>query len=36
MEVVLAGSQTGTKEDYEVLRQMCNDGTVILDDFKAP
>ncbi|WP_321492119.1 nitrogenase iron-molybdenum cofactor biosynthesis protein NifE [uncultured Desulfobacter sp.] len=32
MEVVLAGSQTGTKEDYEVLRQMCNDGTVILDD----
>ncbi len=34
MEVVLAGSQTGTKEDYEVLRQMCNDGTVILDDSK--
>ncbi|MCG8553237.1 MAG: nitrogenase iron-molybdenum cofactor biosynthesis protein NifE, partial [Desulfobacterales bacterium] len=32
MEVVLAGSQTGTKEDYEVLRQMCNQGTVILDD----
>ncbi|WP_320040277.1 nitrogenase iron-molybdenum cofactor biosynthesis protein NifE [uncultured Desulfobacter sp.] len=32
MEVVLAGSQTGTKEDYEVLRQMCNEGTVILDD----
>ena len=32
MEVVLAGSQTGTQEDYEVLRQMCNEGTVILDD----
>nr|WP_320193170.1 nitrogenase iron-molybdenum cofactor biosynthesis protein NifE [uncultured Desulfobacter sp.] len=32
MEVVLAGSQTGTKEDYEVLRQMCNEGTVIVDD----
>ena len=32
MEVILAGSQTGTKEDYEVLRQMCNEGTVILDD----
>lgn len=32
MEVVLAGSQTGTKEDYEVLRDMCNEGTVILDD----
>ncbi len=32
MEVVLAGSQTGTQEDYKVLRQMCNEGTVILDD----
>jgi Nitrogenase molybdenum-iron protein, alpha and beta chains len=36
MEVVLAGSQTGTKEDYEVLRQMCNEGTVILDDSNPP
>ncbi|MBU1195985.1 MAG: nitrogenase iron-molybdenum cofactor biosynthesis protein NifE [Proteobacteria bacterium] len=32
MEVVLVGSQTGTKEDYEVLKDMCNPGTVILDD----
>ena len=32
MEVVLAGSQTGSKEDYKVLREMCNPGTVILDD----
>jgi nitrogenase molybdenum-cofactor synthesis protein NifE len=32
MEVILAGSQTGTKEDYEVLKVMCNPGTVILDD----
>jgi len=32
MSVVLAGSQTGTKEDYEILREMCDDGTVILDD----
>ena len=32
MEVILAGSQTGTQEDYKVLRQMCNEGTVILDD----
>jgi len=32
MEVVLAGSQTGNKEDYELLREMCNDGTVIVDD----
>lgn len=32
MEVVLAGSQTGTKEDYAILKDMCNHGTVILDD----
>lgn len=32
MNVVLAGSQTGTREDYEVLRDMCDPGTVILDD----
>jgi len=32
MEVVLAGSQTGTREDYEILRDMCDEGTVILDD----
>jgi len=32
MEVVLVGSQTGTKEDYRILQDMCNKGTVILDD----
>ncbi|MFH1152666.1 MAG: nitrogenase iron-molybdenum cofactor biosynthesis protein NifE [Pseudomonadota bacterium] len=32
MGVVLAGSQTGTKEDYELLKEMCDEGTVILDD----
>ncbi|GAB6908299.1 Nitrogenase iron-molybdenum cofactor biosynthesis protein NifE [Desulfosarcina cetonica] len=32
MDVVLAGSQTGTDEDYQVLREMCDDGTVIVDD----
>jgi nitrogenase molybdenum-cofactor synthesis protein NifE len=32
MTTVLAGSQTGTKEDYEILRDMCDDGTVIVDD----
>jgi len=32
MDVILAGSQTGTKEDYEILREMCDDGTVIVDD----
>jgi nitrogenase molybdenum-cofactor synthesis protein NifE len=32
MSVVLAGSQTGNKDDYATLRDMCDDGTVILDD----
>lgn len=32
MEVVLVGSQTGNREDYELLKKMCNPGTVILDD----
>ncbi len=32
MDVVLAGSQTGNDADYDMLREMCDDGTVILDD----
>jgi nitrogenase molybdenum-cofactor synthesis protein NifE len=32
MDVVLAGSQTGSKEDYELLKELCDEGTVILDD----
>lgn len=32
MEVILAGSQTGNKDDYEVLRDMCEDNTIIIDD----
>lgn len=32
MDVVLAGSQTGNDADYETLRDMCDDGTVIVDD----
>jgi nitrogenase molybdenum-cofactor synthesis protein NifE len=32
MEVVLVGSQTGNKEDYATLQEMCADGTIILDD----
>jgi nitrogenase molybdenum-cofactor synthesis protein NifE len=32
MRVVLAGSQTGNDQDYETLREMCDEGTVILDD----
>ena len=32
MDVVLAGSQTGSTEDYELLKELCDEGTVILDD----
>lgn len=32
MQVVLAGSQTGNTEDYKTLRDMCDPGTIILDD----
>jgi nitrogenase molybdenum-cofactor synthesis protein NifE len=32
MGVMLAGSQTGNPEDYEQLRDLCDDGTIILDD----
>jgi nitrogenase molybdenum-cofactor synthesis protein NifE len=32
METVVAGSQTGSPEDYEYLKEICGEGTVILDD----
>jgi nitrogenase molybdenum-cofactor synthesis protein NifE len=32
MSVVLAGSQTGNKDDYRRLKDMCDEGTVIVDD----
>jgi nitrogenase molybdenum-cofactor synthesis protein NifE len=32
MTTVLAGSQTGTPEDYEYLTDLCDPGTVIVDD----
>jgi nitrogenase molybdenum-cofactor synthesis protein NifE len=32
MSVVLAGSQTGNKDDYKRLKEMCDEGTVIVDD----
>ena len=32
MSVVLVGSQTGNQSDYATLRDMCDDGTIILDD----
>ncbi|EIQ00817.1 nitrogenase molybdenum-iron cofactor biosynthesis protein NifE [Opitutaceae bacterium TAV1] len=32
MTTALVGTQTGDKDDYELLRQMCDPGTVIVDD----
>jgi nitrogenase molybdenum-cofactor synthesis protein NifE len=32
VKTVLAGSQTGSREDYEALSRLCDDGTVIIDD----
>lgn len=32
IEVVLAGSQTGNSEDYMVLKEMCNEDAIIVDD----
>lgn len=32
IEVVMVGTQTGQKEDYETIHNLVNDGTVVLDD----
>lgn len=32
MQVVLAGSQTGNKNDYAIIGELCDPGTVIVDD----
>lgn len=32
VETVLVGSQTGSKEDYELIKALCHEGTVIVDD----
>jgi len=32
MRTVVVGSQTGSAEDYERLRQLCDPGTIIVDD----
>lgn len=32
MKTVVVGSQTGDKQDYELLRQLCDEGTVLIDD----
>jgi nitrogenase molybdenum-cofactor synthesis protein NifE len=32
MKTVLAGSQTGNRDDYRLLRELCDDDTVLVDD----
>ena len=32
MQTVVAGSQTGNRDDYKLLGELCDDGTVLLDD----
>ncbi len=32
MQTVVAGSQTGSRKDYEQLREMCDEGTILVDD----
>lgn len=32
VETVIVGSQTGNREDYKLLADLCNEGTIILDD----
>lgn len=32
MRTVLVGSQTGNKDDYRLLRELCDDGTILVDD----
>ena len=32
MKTVIVGSQTGNQEDYELLKQLCDEDTIILDD----
>ena len=32
IEVVLVGSQTGNAEDYKQLKEICSEGTIIVDD----
>ena len=32
VQTALVGSQTGNSEDYKTLQQICDDGTIILDD----
>lgn len=32
VRTVIAGSQTGSADDYDLLRELCDDGTILIDD----
>jgi nitrogenase molybdenum-cofactor synthesis protein NifE len=32
VKTVIVGSQTGTSDEYEIIRELCDDGTIIVDD----
>ena len=32
VQTVIVGSQTGSKEDYDTLRRLCDEGTILVDD----
>jgi nitrogenase molybdenum-cofactor synthesis protein NifE len=32
VQTVVVGSQTGTEDEYEIIRQLCDEGTIIVDD----
>jgi nitrogenase molybdenum-cofactor synthesis protein NifE len=32
VQTVVVGSQTGTADEYEIIRELCDDGTIIVDD----
>jgi nitrogenase molybdenum-cofactor synthesis protein NifE len=32
IKTVVIGSQTGSKEDYGIIREMCDEGTIVVDD----
>ena len=32
MKTVVVGSQTGNADDYKLLKELCDDGTIIVDD----
>jgi len=32
VQTVVVGSQTGTEDEYEIIRKLCDEGTIIVDD----